>query len=173
MGEDSGARLAFVDCETTGLDPARHEIWELAYILEPEGKSFRALLPVTLSNADPAALEVGGFHQRYPQIANHEIVDDAYCRRLVLRDLSVRVLVGNNPQFDASFLAAWLGSRPWHYHLVDVKALVAGRLGIEPPWHTSELLEACGLDPMISHHALGVAEQARAMYHWAYERVAA
>ena len=25
-------RLAFVDCETTGVDPERHEMWELAIV---------------------------------------------------------------------------------------------------------------------------------------------
>lgn len=31
-------RLFFIDCETTGLDPSRHEIWQFAYLLEIDGE---------------------------------------------------------------------------------------------------------------------------------------
>lgn len=89
-------KLAFVDTETTGLDPDRHEIWEVALIVreevEPEPREIierdgpeivgRTLesqprrmidteyvwqLPVDLARADLIALNIGRFHERrYP-----------------------------------------------------------------------------------------------------------
>jgi hypothetical protein len=54
----------------------------------------------------------------------------------------------------------------WHYHLVDVEALAAGSLGIEPPWKSDDL--AAALDITVAgedrHTALGDARWARAIY---------
>lgn len=59
--------LVFVDTETTGLDPDRHEVWEVATITRsPDGSQAERVwqLPVDLSKADPAALRIGRFHER-------------------------------------------------------------------------------------------------------------
>lgn len=73
--------LAFIDTETTGLDPEQHEIWEVGLIARgvafpamlesiPEQGTqdywFRWFLPVDLSRADPEGLRIGGFHDRHP-----------------------------------------------------------------------------------------------------------
>ena len=73
--------LAFIDTETTGLDPELHQIWEVGLIMRgaafpamlesiPEEGThdywYRWFLPVDLSRADPKALEVSGFHDRHP-----------------------------------------------------------------------------------------------------------
>lgn len=58
------AALAFVDTETTGLDPDRHEIWEVGLILrDGEGAEveYEWQLPVDLGKADPVALDIGQF----------------------------------------------------------------------------------------------------------------
>lgn len=55
--------LAFVDTETTGLDPDFHEIWEVGLIVNDEERLWQ--LPVDLKRADPKALEIGRFHERY------------------------------------------------------------------------------------------------------------
>jgi len=56
-------KVIWLDTETTGLDPVRHDIWQLAYILVDGGKEvYRNLLecrPWAPWNADPKALEVG------------------------------------------------------------------------------------------------------------------
>lgn len=76
-------RLVFIDTETTGLDPDRHEIWEVGVVVREEpseeertaasrvGKTIdteRAeylwQLPVDLSRADPIALNIGRFFDR-------------------------------------------------------------------------------------------------------------
>ncbi len=56
-------RLAFVDTETTGLDPDLHEIWEVGLIIDD--KEYHWFLPVDLGSADAFALNIGHFHERY------------------------------------------------------------------------------------------------------------
>lgn len=59
--------LGFLDCETTGLDPDRHEIWEVALILrDSEGVEVERVwqLPVDLGRADPMALGIGRWYER-------------------------------------------------------------------------------------------------------------
>lgn len=54
----------------------------------------------------------------------------------------------------------------WHYHLVDVEALVAGKFGVAPPWDSDELSMKAGVDPeqFDRHTALGDARWAKALY---------
>lgn len=61
--------LAFVDCETTGLHPVRHEIWEIGLILRKADSRAEYVwqLPVDLSRADVIALNIGRFHERRGQ----------------------------------------------------------------------------------------------------------
>lgn len=78
-------------------------------------------------------------------------------------------LVGNVVSFDEERLRHMVykgGYTPmWHYHLVDVEALAAGRLGIQPPWKSSEVLEAIDVPtPEDQHGALPDARWARDAY---------
>lgn len=169
---DSEGTVCFVDCETTGLDPERHEIWEVGLIVD--GKETVWQLPVKLSRADPMALQVGRFHERHSQglIAHHypdvrELADFA----LDFGEATYgRHLVGACVSFDAAFLSKLLrrqGVLPaWHYHLVDVEALAAGLRGIAPPWNSEELSHLVGVDPSAfeRHTAIGDARWARTLY---------
>lgn len=76
------SKLAFIDTETTGLDPDRHEIWEVALIVRevglpgdvktatgPDGEQYSDTeyvwqLPVHLATADLIALNIGRYHER-------------------------------------------------------------------------------------------------------------
>ena len=71
----ASTKLAFVDVESTGLDPDRHEIWEVGLIVRDEGVPDDAgavredaeyvwQLPVNLGRADAVALNIGRFHER-------------------------------------------------------------------------------------------------------------
>lgn len=185
--------LAFVDCETTGLDPDRHEIWELAVVSEKG--DLHAHLPVDLRRADPTGLRVGRFYDRYEFQAinygtaygtmhrNHQW-DEIPPGRLaweVARRLDGHHMVGAVPNFDAEFIARWLrahGQAPtWHYHLIDVEALAVGWLhGADPSavgkvyrrnsWDSNILSRAVGVDPdeFDRHTALGDARWAKALY---------
>lgn len=148
------AKLAFVDCETTGLDPTRHQIWELAIILEEDGKTreYAWQLPVNLFLADPNGLRIGRFYERrskidrrVPLASHHKVLWGnsettwqgagpivAETAETVAVLLDGAHMVGAVPSFDASFLTPWLNSHgqaaTWHYHLVDVEAMAAGWL---------------------------------------------
>ena len=154
------APLAFVDIETTGLDPELHEVWEVAVVTWPQGTEHCWLLPVErLAGADAYALEVGGFHRRHPQgnaftgVGTGAVV--ARDRQHFAAELAAithgRHLAGMNPAFDAERLGALLRrenvAASWVYHLVDLEALVAGHLGVPPPWRSTELSRKVGVEP--------------------------
>lgn len=163
--------LAFVDTETTGLDPDRNEVWEVGLILrDTEGIEVERVwqLPVDLGRAESIALKVGNFYERrwdYSELTRP--VDFAEEFGELTHGTH---LVGAVPSFDDGFLKRLLrasrGCPGWHYHLVDVEALAAGRLAAEPPWDSNELSRLVGVDPELfdRHTALGDARWARAIY---------
>lgn len=168
--------IVFVDTETTGLDPERHEIWEVACIYMtkesasadpwvPRWLERSWQLPVDLGRADSVALDIGRFHERY---RNHQVYRlDRFATEFA--DITRgKHLAGAVASFDEERLRKLLranGACPeWHYHLVDVEALAAGHLasgvvldsphprdhGISiatPPWDSEELSRALGVDP--------------------------
>ena len=191
MGTASGARLAFVDCETTGLDVDRHEIWEVGLILRsgmgtPDDpvlgdQEHHWFLPVDLSRADPFALGIGGFHDRHPQGYRTPpaggvpgtlppLTPLAAFAREFARLTDGAHLVGAVVSFDAERLDRLLRRQQflpaWHYHLVDVEAMVAGRYALTPPWDSGELSDRAGVDRGLyeKHTALGDARWARALF---------
>lgn len=164
-------RLAFLDIETTGLDVGKHEVWEVAYLLEDQGRDGvreQRIFQFYVSGrgADPEALKLNHFDERYNEKMTHTPSSNEKVRQIIA-DLSGAILIGNNVAFDAKFLREKLGCEPWNYHVVDVKALVAGRLGIEPPWSSAEMYSLAGIDPVKRHEALDDCFKARALYHYA------
>lgn len=172
------APLAFVDTETTGLDADRHEIWEVG-LLRPDlvgaNRERRWFLPVDLGRADPVALKIGRFYERHPQVQIPFDGSKLTYQRQFSHDFSRLTagchLVGAVISFDEERLRKLLranGACPdWHYHLVDVEALAAGKLGWRPPWKSDELGLAVGVRPPSDeerHTALGDAKWARDIY---------
>lgn len=176
--------IAAVDCETTGLDPAFHMAWEIAVIRrradgQRETRGLWQIRPTSteLGNADPKALEVGRFHERFKvpagvhavdMISGDELGGVAFRERLALA-LGRAVLVGSNPQFDAGmFRRELLGETPWFYRMIDIVPLAAGHLlgqGKEVPqgWRSYDLSEAVGVKPPSkddAHTAMGDAQWA-------------
>jgi len=180
--------VAFIDTETTGLDPRLHWAWEIAVILpdgDHEGEHvWRVLMyPDQMADADPAALDNGGFHTRYDEADAETPLRSAE----MLRDLiDGRHLIGANPGFDVSMLGRLFNGPddvPWHYHYLDVSALAIGylygladeflpheaeaELRAMPPYSSSRLGEQLGVEPATEaerHTALGDARWARRMY---------
>ncbi len=182
--EKKPAKLVFLDCETTGLDPTRHEVYELGLIVEgtdgvEEAKHW--WFEIDLKRADSEALRMSGFYERYPaQDPNRDpnllaepldIYPAAEAAPAIARMTAGAHLVGVNPAFDATFLGALLRSAgqvpAWEYHLVDVLPLVAGRMRMRPPWSSRELSAEIGVEPPgleDRHTALGDARWAKRMY---------
>ncbi|WP_406325861.1 3'-5' exonuclease [Streptomyces sp. NBC_01617] len=138
--------LAFIDTETTGLDPDQHQVWEIAVIMrhpgQPDWEAHWQIRPTELhlaQSAEPKALEIGRYHERMV-IPNDYFVGqiDAHGRpagmshKTLAYDLTKllkgAVLVGSNPAFDAAFLRVLLESAPWHYRTVDIATMAVGHL---------------------------------------------
>lgn len=177
--------LAFVDTETTGLDPDVHEIWEVGLIVDGEERLWQ--LPVDLGRADARALDIGRFHdRRWPTSdpSGDELTEPAVFAELFARLTWGRHLVGAVVSFDEERLRKLLranGACPgWHYHLIDVEALAVGfvvgsdglpilpdgKPGIPLPWNSRALSQWVGVDPdqFDQHTALGDARWAKAVY---------
>lgn len=189
--------IAFLDTETTGLDPVRHEVWEVGLILrkpDPDGgwqadEEYLWQLPVDLSEADLIGLNVGRFKERRWEGITDDVVGgiwpadgtgngaelplDTWAE--VFMDLTWGAhIVGAVPDFDSRRLGDLLlrhGALPaWHYHLVCAEVLAAGKLGMLPPWRSDDLAFALGVEVSEEdrHTALGDARMARAMYDAVY-----
>ena len=195
-----------LDLETTGLDPAKHAPWEIAWktaIHYEDGDdrrliirdAMRAMLDVSTAAADPRGLEVGRFWERYDhrELLSWPLVQFHLIRQIeALKDATMKLwrsvnarafpvpqqcytvhLVGAVPQFDNRMLERWIGWSHglWHYHLIDVETLVAGKLGIRPPYDTDELTRrALGeWDDSHKHEAMADVEWDLALYASAYD----
>lgn len=154
--------VAYVDIETTGLDPTIHEAWEVAVVRttasgEIEHEAVWQLPVLHPERIDPAARMINGFDSRY-----HE--SGAVPRMKFAHDLWDLVagcrFAGANPAFDVSFIVPILArvevSVPWHYRLLCVESYAAGVLGWRNPRKLSATAEALGieLDPGTRHTAL-------------------
>lgn len=149
-------RPVFIDTETTGLDPDRHAIWEVA-LITPDGNEHVWQFPVDEMSADPFALDIGrywdrrwsddndvpvltaiyGAHERRSRRKNFPGEGRAIRPSRVwaqhFRDLTAGChLAGAVVSFDEERLRRLLrslGVLPrWHYHLIDVEALAVGAL---------------------------------------------
>lgn len=163
----TSAPVVFVDIETTGLIPGVHEIFEIA-LIDAAGYEESYWIECSLTTADPTALRLTHFYERQPN--QTDLLRSGPVAKTIAHATAGQHLVGAVPSFDAAFLDVFLRRHSfvpaWHYHLVDVEALAAGKLGIEPPWDSEELSEKLGVEPdrFDRHTALGDARWARAIY---------
>ena len=136
--------LAFVDTETTHLDPRYGDVWEIAVIRRREdGVDSEYVWQVRpdLTTADPEALKIGRFEERFAipdgWDALEFMVSGTPFRSLIpemlfdLQDaLSGAIVIGSNPGFDIAFLTKLLQAHgrklPWHYRPIDIATLAAG-----------------------------------------------
>lgn len=170
--------LAFVDTETTGLNPVLHEIWEVALIVRDHDEpacngEHHWFLPVSLQNADEKALEIGRFHERY----SSAMVTPIYEALPAIAKMTAGChLVGAVPSFDEERLRRLLSAHrvkhSWHYHLIDIEAVMLGYLAgigvkVPLPWKSTDLAERLGIaSPSVEdrHTALGDARWVERIY---------
>lgn len=120
-------RLVYLDTETTGLDPTRHEVWEIAWAVDDQPIK-QAFVPHSTVSADPTALAMNGYHDRCEDARVSRFMEDA-----LYADLEGATVVGANPAFDTAFLSARWGEAPWHYRLIDVETFAMGALCLDRP----------------------------------------
>jgi DNA polymerase III epsilon subunit-like protein len=170
-------KLAAVDTETTGLDPDRHEIWEVGLILRDGDKQTEHhwFLPVDLGTADAEALAIGRYYERHPMAqgnwASSAVAAPSAFAREFSRLTAGAYLIGAVVSFDEQRLAKLLranGACPgWNHHIIDVRALAAGAVGAHPPWHHDSIAAKLGVPPVPPaerHTALGDARMALNIY---------
>jgi len=150
--------LAFIDVETTGLDPSRHEVIDIAVVfgvdvLRMTGAPWTRLLrreepdvavwhtrirPERIEDAEPKALEVNGYSKA--AWADAPTADQVVDTVVELLAASKAVLVGHNVTFDRDFIAALVRRQGrvarLGYHTVDTVTLCY------------EHLVPCGLDSL-------------------------
>ena len=172
-------RLCFVDIETTGTDPDRHDVWEVAVIARAGStESERTwLLEPDLAVADSSALRVNRFYERSGKPGPWDWADPADAASDIASMTAGAVIVAANPAFDTGFLGDFLranGQCPaWDYHLTDLGSLVLGWAHGRhkapqdaPPLKLSRAAAIVGVDPdkYDTHTALGDARLARDIY---------
>jgi DNA polymerase III subunit epsilon len=166
--------LLFVDTETTGLDPTKHELLEVAAIrCSPDGKTIiktyeAKLKPLHLETAEPKALQVNNYKPEEwtdEKCTKPELVVDA------LQQMAGNtVLVGQNVSFDEGFLSPLftrLGMKPpWGYHKVDTVALAWPLFCYTemPGLSLEKLCTFLGVTDMPKHRALADAMACRDIY---------
>lgn len=173
-------RYVFLDTETTSLNRYKRQIWDLAYIIRDPDNGYddtemQFFFSVSLKDADPISLNIGRYYERHPKPyymygGNSNFEADAL--RQVAEDLRGATIVGAVPSFDEETLAKMLHKRlglqpTWRYHLVDIETLLAGHMGLLPPWNYDEIIEAVGLPPIAEedrHSAIGDARMVRDLW---------
>lgn len=128
----TGRPVVIVDVETTGLDPQRDQIWELAVIvLGEQRRDFAVFVEHDERLADGLPEPFREDHHRRYRAALPGTVHSFKDVRRALAGVMVKrpTLVGAQPWFDAAFLAQIFPDRPWHYRLRCVESMTAGHLG--------------------------------------------
>lgn len=173
--------VLFVDTETLGLDPDIHPIWEIGCI-EADGTEHEwqiALPAYQIAQADPVALEINRFEERYVgnlDTSGTEVLTTSQSAARFAELAQGKHLVGAVVSFDEerlrlmhnAFLGKPQGKYPWHYHVLCVEAMAVGHLGgsFELPWKSDAITKALGLtiDEENKHSALADARWARDIY---------
>lgn len=179
-GAPAVTKLAFVDTETTGLNFDVHEVWEVGLVVRGsdvrgEDGEYRWFLNThRLHLADPFALNVGGFHERYKAALITPAYDfgPAFCKLT-----ASAVWVGCNPMFDIRMLEPLTRDYvpSWHYRPICAESLAVGHLMAEAwehgggrvpvPWSNhKDIAPRLGVELTDEHTALGDARYAAALY---------
>ena len=156
--------VVFVDTETTKRTRG-YRPWEIALIRRESSGAESAITifvdkaDLDLSNADPDALEIGGFGYRHPQNGGHLEADQVLCAgdeaaAVVQQWTDSAMLFGVNCHFDAVGLDGLLDragrTATWFYAPQSIDAIAYGfALKDDPgaPRSSEPLSKVCGVDP--------------------------
>lgn len=155
--------LISLDLETTGLDPERHQAWEVGLVDLRDNAEYWFEFPVrNLRDAEAGALRVNDYYENNsvpegvdwglatgvaasPDAPNtnatgYKLDTLAY---LLARLTTGKTLLGAAVHFDARFLGdliRYYGSAPaWSHRFLDLGSWAAGVLGYDRPLSTNEL----------------------------------
>ena len=160
--------IAFIDLETSGLDPARHEILEIG-VIRVQGVGFAEIdrtdvrvHPRHIETADPAALAINGYSAK----AWEDAASLAEALEWIAPLLDGVVLAGHNVAFDKAFLdAAWRDTgvtRPeMDHHVLDTATFAwpLAAAGLVDSLSLAPVCAALGIDDRDPHRALADADR--------------
>ena len=160
-------KRAFVDVETTGLDPSKHEIIEFAVVFEDGSSSSFKLSPDRIDQADPEALKVNG----YTSAAWDDSFSQEQGAKEIAKLLDECILVGHNIKFDFSFIEELCKRHQCRlnisYHTIDTVTLayvIMAKEGLNS-LSLKSVCEFLGIEPEDSvHRAAEGAIRAKAVY---------
>lgn len=133
--------LIFIDLETTGLDPDKHEIIEIGAILArqtsrankmPEVSFIEEIeikiKPESIETADPEALRINGYNESEWLFAT----DLKQALESIIKKSDKAVLVGQNVSFDINFLERAFRKtslkNPFYFHSLDLVSIAYAKL---------------------------------------------
>lgn len=172
--------LAFIDVETTGLNPDLHEIIDLGVVLarqvpqagkgpalEVIGEWEYKIIPERLYNADPESLKINGY--------TPEKWADAKPAKEVLEDFAQKTqgasFVAHNMAFDLEFVKRAFEragvKNLMHYHKIDTISLAFAKLYHDPKVEKFSLRFLCeyfGIKNENAHTALSDARATLELY---------
>jgi len=151
--------ITFLDTETTGLNPKRHEIIEIAfisYVVDREGKFFllrrfeSKIAPANIDAAHPKSLEINGYtKEKWQDAPDKESVLEEVRRVMNKTD----ILVGQNLIFDLRFLdkefKRYKINAPCYPPYVDTKAMAD--ILVKKNW-----LRRSKMDYLVEHYGVKV-----------------
>jgi DNA polymerase III epsilon subunit-like protein len=172
------ANRLWIDTETTGLDPHKHEIIEVAVVTEVvltdgSGSVVRGwsakIAPERIEAADPKALQVNGYTpEAWAGAPTFSEIADELAELLA----SGSVVCGHNVGFDVAFIEAAfarIGRKVRiPYHKLDTVSLAYAAWngsGTGPGLSLDKLRMHLGMSLDGAHSALKDAEDARAVYY--------
>ncbi len=161
-----GKRLAFVDLETTGINPFTHEIIEIGCLVAKQNDNGEwvtveefefKVKPEHIETAQPEALRINHYDESAWMFA--------HTQEQALQALSQKcdgcVMVGQNVSFDYAFLAAKFGKYnikdPFFYAKLDTISLAYMRFRKDATMTSFTLRELCerlGIKNEKAHSAL-------------------
>jgi hypothetical protein len=179
------APICFVDVETISLERDHRHVWDVGLIYPENGvwkERSWLLADVPIGESDPRALEIGQFFNRHGG-AHTGTPRDRFAHDFSKLTWGLH-LVGAIPSFDEERLYRLLRANNacpgWHYHIIDIEAMLVGYLAAQaridarpellelatPPYRSEDLSRAVGVDPdqFDRHTGLGDCRWTKAMY---------
>ncbi len=161
--------LCFIDTETTGLDPRRHELLELGLVrvrqtwkagtvpsFEVIDEWSTKIRPENIQTADPASLRVNG----YTVTGWNNAMEVGEALEQFTRRTEGAIMVAHNVAFDAGFIETYLAvhSLPnkMHYHRLDTVSMAYAKLHDTDVtrYSLAELCKHFGIENTRAHSAL-------------------
>lgn len=159
---------AFLDTETTGLDPDEHEIIEIT-VLKGDSIWNTRIKPLNIDKAQPKALEINGYRD-HPELWDNaplftDIVDQ------LVEQLTNVVIIGTNTQFDMNFILRSLNRcgvdhQIGSYHWIDITTLAYEHL-VPLGLHSLALVNVCkflGISNEGAHSATSDAQRVKLVF---------